>query len=56
MLDVADPDGLVRSQAVQSGGLRVTLNGAEARFGLDPALVARMRAANVLYDEARAVL
>ena len=105
MVDVADPDGLVRSQAVQSGGLRITLNGAEARrtlagrfveetfgasvqhiafatpdifasaamlascgfpalrigdnyyddvearFGLDPALVARMRAANVLYDE-----
>ncbi|MDP2080518.1 MAG: TIM barrel protein [Pseudotabrizicola sp.] len=105
MVDVADPDGLVRSQAVQSGGLRVTLNGAEARrtlagrfveetfgasvqhiafgtadifataaelasrdfpvleiganyyddvearFGLDPALVARMKAANVLYDE-----
>ena len=23
----------------------------EARFGLDPALVARMKAANVLYDE-----
>ncbi|WP_435258051.1 bifunctional sugar phosphate isomerase/epimerase/4-hydroxyphenylpyruvate dioxygenase family protein [Thioclava sp. FR2] len=105
MVDVIDPDGLVRSQAVQSGGLRVTLNGAEARrtlagrfieesfgasvqhiafasddifqtaaelskrgfpflqiganyytdvearFGLDPALVARMKAANVLYDE-----
>jgi len=105
MVDVADPDGLVRSQAVQSGGLRITLNGAEARrtlagrfveetfgasvqhiafatddifqtaaklaeggfpvlqigdnyyddvearFGLDSALVARMRAANVLYDE-----
>jgi 4-hydroxyphenylpyruvate dioxygenase len=105
MVDVADPDGLVRSQAVQAGGLRVTLNGAEARrtlagrfveetfgaavqhvafatedifhtaaklaetgfpvlriganyyddvearFGLDPVLVARMRAANVLYDE-----
>lgn len=105
MVDVADPDGLVRSQAIQSGGLRVTLNGAEARrtlagqfveetfgaavqhvafstddifataatlqangfpilqigtnyyddvaarFGLEPALVARMRAANVLYDE-----
>lgn len=105
MVDVADPDGLVRSQAVQSGGLRVTLNGAEARrtlagrfveetfgsavqhiafasadifataralatrgfpvltiganyyddvearLGLDPALVARMRGANVLYDE-----
>ena len=105
MVDVADPDGLVRSQAVKSGGLRITLNGAEtrrtlagrfveqtfgssvqhvafstdeifataarladrgfpvlqigdnyyddveARFGLDPALVARMRAANVLYDE-----
>lgn len=31
MVDVADPDGLVRSQAVQSGGLRITLNGAEAR-------------------------
>ncbi|EPX83190.1 4-hydroxyphenylpyruvate dioxygenase [Rubellimicrobium thermophilum DSM 16684] len=105
MVDVADPDGLVRSQAVQSGGLRVTLNGSEARrtlagrfvedtfgaavqhlafatadifatakalaergfpalriganyyddvaarFGLAPALVARMQAANVLYDE-----
>ncbi|WP_151719501.1 bifunctional sugar phosphate isomerase/epimerase/4-hydroxyphenylpyruvate dioxygenase family protein [Gemmobacter serpentinus] len=31
MVDVIDPDGLVRSQAVESGGLRVTLNGAEAR-------------------------
>jgi len=105
MVDVADPDGLVRSQAVQSGGLRITLNGAEARrtlagrfveetfgasvqhvafatddifataaelaqrdfpllqigdnyyddvearFGLEPALIARMRAAKVLYDE-----
>ena len=105
MVDVADPDGLVRSQAVRAGALRVTLNGAEARrtlagrfvedtfgaavqhvafatadifataaaladrgfpalqiganyyadvearFGLDPGLVARMQAANVLYDE-----
>lgn len=105
MIDVVDPDGLVRSQAIQSGGLRVTLNGAdarrtlagrfiettfgssvqhiaftsddifasaaamaergfpvlriganyyadvEARFGLDPALVARMQALNILYDE-----
>ena len=105
MVDVADPDGLVRSQAVQSGALRVTLNGAEtrrtlagrfveetfgasvqhiafatadifataaaladrgfpvlrigdnyyadveARFGLDPTLLARMRAASILYDE-----
>lgn len=31
MVDVVDPDGLVRSQAVRSGALRVTLNGAEAR-------------------------
>lgn len=31
MVDVADPEGLVRSQAVRSGALRVTLNGAEAR-------------------------
>ncbi|MFV0492408.1 MAG: bifunctional sugar phosphate isomerase/epimerase/4-hydroxyphenylpyruvate dioxygenase family protein [Pseudorhodobacter sp.] len=31
MVDVIDPDGLVRSQAICSGGLRVTLNGAEAR-------------------------
>ena len=31
MVDVADPEGLVRSQAVKSGGLRITLNGAEAR-------------------------
>ena len=105
VVDVVDPDGLVRSQAVQSGGLRVTLNGAgargtlagrfiedsfgssvqhiafasddifataaamaergfpvlqiganyyndvEARFGLQPALVERMRQANILYDE-----
>ncbi|MES2970155.1 MAG: TIM barrel protein [Pseudomonadota bacterium] len=105
MVDVVDPDGLVRSQAVDAGGLRVTLNGAEtrrtlagrfvedsfgsavqhiafacgdifdtaarlavvgfpvlqiganyyddveARFGLDPALTARLRAANILYDE-----
>ena len=34
MVDVADPDGLVRSQAVRSGGLRVTLNGAETRHTL----------------------
>ncbi|CAM3150644.1 4-hydroxyphenylpyruvate dioxygenase [Paracoccus aminovorans] len=105
VVDVIDPDGLVRSQAVQSGGLRVTLNGAEARqtmagrfiedsfgssvqhiafasddlfataahlraggfptlrigqnyyddvaarFGLEPALVDRMREANIMYDE-----
>lgn len=105
MVDVVDPDGLVRSQAVRSGALRVTLNGAEARrtlagrfveesfgsavqhiafatdeifvtaaalaargfpalqiaanyyddvearFGLDPALTARLRAANIMYDE-----
>ncbi len=31
MVDVADPEGLVRSQAIKSGALRVTLNGAEAR-------------------------
>ncbi|WP_018633652.1 bifunctional sugar phosphate isomerase/epimerase/4-hydroxyphenylpyruvate dioxygenase family protein [Neomegalonema perideroedes] len=105
MVDVADPDGLVRSQAVESGGFRVTLNGAEARrtlakrfieesfgssvqhvafacadifataeameargfpalriganyfgdvearFGLDPALTAKLRAHNAMYDE-----
>ncbi|MFT4012575.1 MAG: TIM barrel protein [Paracoccus sp. (in: a-proteobacteria)] len=34
MVDVIDPDGLVRSQAIQSGGLRVTLNGADARHTL----------------------
>ena len=105
MVDVADPDGLVRSQAIRSGGLRVTLNGAEARhtlagrfiedsfgasvqhvafssrdifataealaakgfrslvispnyyddiearFGLDPDLVERMKSANILYDQ-----
>lgn len=106
MVDVADPDGLVRSQAVVTPGraLRVTLNGAEsnrtqaarfiadsfgsavqhiafasadlfataerladfgfepldigpnyyddldARFGLDPDLLARMRAARIMYD------
>ena len=33
MVDVVDPGGLVRSQAVESkdGGLRITLNGAESR-------------------------
>ncbi|MGV6875028.1 bifunctional sugar phosphate isomerase/epimerase/4-hydroxyphenylpyruvate dioxygenase family protein [Pseudochelatococcus sp. B33] len=105
MIDVVDPDGLVRSQAIESGGLRITLNGAEARrtlagqfiedtfgssvqhiafatddifataeklaasgfpalrigvnyygdvearFGLDPSLTARLKAANILYDE-----
>lgn len=105
MVDVVDPDGLVRSQAIRSGGLRVTLNGAEARhtlagrfiedslgssvqhvafgcddifaaaaamaargfpvlriganyyadiearFGLEPGLVARMQALSILYDE-----
>ncbi|GGK55629.1 3-keto-5-aminohexanoate cleavage protein [Salinarimonas ramus] len=30
MVDVADPHGLVRSQAIRSGGLRVTLNGSQA--------------------------
>lgn len=34
VVDVVDPDGLVRSQAVHLGGLRVTLNGAEARHTL----------------------
>lgn len=34
MIDVVDPDGLVRSQAIDLGGLRVTLNGAEARHTL----------------------
>ena len=34
MVDVADPDGLVHSQAIRAGGLRVTLNGAEARHTL----------------------
>ncbi len=106
MVDVIDPDGLVRSQAVEShdGSLRITLNGAEthrtlagsflsesfgapvqhiafatddifatanrlaetgfaalsmsanyyadlaARFDLDDALLARMRANSILYD------
>ncbi len=104
MLDVADPDGLVKSQAVQSGGMRITLNGAhaprtlarrfledsfgaatqhialacndvfetaerlaangfhalhiggnyyddlDARLGLPPELMARMRRFNILYD------
>ncbi|RJL09998.1 bifunctional sugar phosphate isomerase/epimerase/4-hydroxyphenylpyruvate dioxygenase family protein [Paracoccus siganidrum] len=105
MVDVVDPDGLVRSQAIRAGALRVTLNGAEARhtlagrfieetfgsavqhiafasddifataramaargfpvlkiganyfddiearFGLDPALMARLRAHDIMYDE-----
>ncbi|MFT3688518.1 bifunctional sugar phosphate isomerase/epimerase/4-hydroxyphenylpyruvate dioxygenase family protein [Paenirhodobacter sp.] len=34
MVDVVDPDGLVRSQAIRAGGLRITLNGAEARHTL----------------------
>lgn len=105
VVDVIDPDGLVRSQAIETGGLRVTLNGAdarrtlaarfvedsfgsavqhiafatndifacaadlavrgfpflrigenyyddvEARFGLNAAMTARLRAANIMYDE-----
>jgi 4-hydroxyphenylpyruvate dioxygenase len=107
MVDVIDPDGLVRSQAIESpdGDLRVTLNGAEthrtmagtflaesfhasvqhialatddifataealaehgfaalpisqnyygdlaARFDLAATVLARLRAANILYDE-----
>ncbi|WP_343115962.1 bifunctional sugar phosphate isomerase/epimerase/4-hydroxyphenylpyruvate dioxygenase family protein [Ostreiculturibacter nitratireducens] len=105
VVDVVDPDGLVRSQAVETGALHVTLNGSagrrtlagrfieesfgsavqhiafttddifataatlaekgfpvlqiganyyadvEARFGLDPNLTARLRAANIMYDE-----
>ena len=107
MVDVIDPDGLVRSQAIATpdGSFRVTLNGAEThrtlagnfladsfgasvqhvafacddilatadrlaalgfdalpmsanyyadlatRFDLDPALLARLAAANILYDE-----
>ena len=107
MVDVIDPDGLVRSQAIESpdAALRVTLNGAEthrtmagtflaesfhasvqhialatddifataealtehgfaalpisrnyygdlaARFDLDATVLARLRAANILYDE-----
>ena len=106
MVDVADPDGLVRSQAIEApeGALRLTLNGAEthrtfagrfladsfnsavqhiafacddilatstaltrvgfaplpipsnyyddlaARFELDPALLARLRAGQIMYD------
>ncbi|THD76806.1 sugar phosphate isomerase/epimerase and 4-hydroxyphenylpyruvate domain-containing protein [Thalassobius vesicularis] len=107
MVDVIDPDGLVRSQIVEAGdgALRITLNGAEthrtlagdflarnfgasvqhialstsdifqsaealqkrgfqalpipenyyadlaARFDLNPQLLTRMKAANILYDE-----
>jgi 4-hydroxyphenylpyruvate dioxygenase len=107
MVDVVDPDGLVRSQAVEvpDGAFRITLNGAEthrtmaghfladsfgasvqhialatddifatadslaergfaplpmsdnyyadlaARFDLDPDLLARLKAGNILYDE-----
>jgi 4-hydroxyphenylpyruvate dioxygenase len=31
MLDVVDPDGFVRSQAIRAGALRLTLNGGESR-------------------------
>lgn len=105
IVDVVDPDGLVTSQAIESGGFRVTLNGSDARrtlagrfveetfgaavqhiafasddlfataaalqktgfpalvigasyyddvrarFGLSTDFVARLRAANMLYDE-----
>jgi 4-hydroxyphenylpyruvate dioxygenase len=107
MVDIVDPDGLVRSQALETseGAFRITLNGAEthrtmagsfladsfggsvqhialasdnifatsaamaergfkplpmsenyyadltARFGLDPELLARLKAGNILYDE-----
>ena len=105
VVDVADPDGLVRSQILRSGGLRITLNGADqrrtlagqfveqssgsavqhiafacgdifatvaalirlgfpvlpiganyyedlrARFGLEPRVMARLKAFNIMYDE-----
>ena len=107
MVDVVDPDGLVRSQALETpdGAFRITLNGAEthrtmaggfladsfgasvqhialasddiftssaamaakgfkplplsdnyyadlaARFDLDPEILARLKAGNILYDE-----
>ncbi len=34
VVDVVDPDGLVRSQAIDTGALRITLNGAETRHTL----------------------
>jgi 4-hydroxyphenylpyruvate dioxygenase len=42
MVDVADPDGLVRSQAIEATGdaLRITLNGAESRRTLAGRFVA----------------
>ena len=105
VVDVGDPDGLVRSQVLRSGGLRITLNGADqrrtlagqfveqssgsavqhiafacgdifatvaalirlgfpvlpiganyyedlrVRFGLEPRVMARLKAFNILYDE-----
>ncbi|WP_085791190.1 bifunctional sugar phosphate isomerase/epimerase/4-hydroxyphenylpyruvate dioxygenase family protein [Roseivivax jejudonensis] len=50
MVDVIDPDGVVRSQAVESrrgGGLRVTLNGAETHRTLAGSFLAETFGASV---------
>lgn len=47
LVDVMDPDGVVQSQAVQSGGLRVTLNGSEARRTLAGSFVEESFGASV---------
>lgn len=49
MVDVIDPDGLVRSQAVeaQDGGLRITLNGADTHRTLAGAFLAESFGASV---------
>ncbi len=49
MLDVVDPDGLVRSQAVESvsGGTRITLNGAESHRTLAGSFAARRQGSAV---------
>ena len=47
MVDVVDPGGLVRSQAVESGALRVTLNGAETRRTLAGRFISESLGASV---------
>lgn len=47
MVDVVDPDGLVRSQAMESGGLRITLNGAEAQRTLAGRFITETSGASV---------
>lgn len=53
MIDVIDPDGLVRSQALTTlnKSLRITLNGADTQRTLTDTFIAELKSLNILYDE-----